>query len=601
MIFERFWRTVPGSSGGEAAGRGRGGVVADAAAPGRTDPGLLADALDALPDGVAVFDANWTIRYVNASGARILRHDRAELVGRTIWVALPELGGTILHSFLLHARGAGRRVTWQGYYAPRGRWLDATAVRQGESLHVTFREVGDEAADPAVRPADEGGTPGGDDDRDRLRFLAEVSETMISTLDTGESLSMLVDLVVPRMCDWAVVSLIGEHRQPVDSARGHRDPARIADIDAYLARPGRPSHESSPMATAFFTGEPIHLDAIPAELVAPSLTTDAARAAWERLDPASFTIVPLRARGEVFGGLAMMNTSARPPHTEMEIATAVEVARRAGLALDNARLYGQLLQVAETLQRSLLSPPPQPDQLELAVRYQPAASNMHVGGDWYDAFQQPDGATLLVIGDVVGHNVDAAAAMGQIRSIVRGIAYDRQEDPARVLTRVDGAVTGLRIGTLATALIARIEQTAGQVEEGVRLLRWSSAGHLPPLVHHDDGTVELLATVPEPLLGAESPHPRTNHTARLRAGDTLVFYTDGLVEQGRTGIDAGLTRLAALVGELGHLTPDQLCDQLLARIVADRSEDDVAIVVVRCQPQDRAGPLPASVLGVAVR
>jgi serine phosphatase RsbU (regulator of sigma subunit) len=269
----------------------------------------------------------------------------------------------------------------------------------------------------------------------------------------------------------------------------------------------------------------------------------------------------------------------------MEIATTVEVARRAGLALDNARLYGQQLKVAETLQRSLLTPPPQPDDLEIAVRYQPAAINMHVGGDWYDAFLQPDGATLLVIGDVVGHNVDAAAAMGQIRSILRGIAFDRQEDPAAVLGRVDEVLTGLRIGTLATALIARIEQTPEEREQGVRRLRWSSAGHLPPLVRHADGTVEVLTTRPEPLLGADIGQDRTDHVAGLLPDDTVLFYTDGLVEQGRTLIDDGLERLVDVVRDLGDLGADDLCDALLDRIVARRSEDDVAIVAVRCHPQ----------------
>ncbi len=230
--------------------------------------------------------------------------------------------------------------------------------------------------------------------------------------------------------------------------------------------------------------------------------------------------------------------------------------------------------------------PAQPDHLELAVRYQPAASNMHVGGDWYDAFQQPDGATLLVIGDVIGHNVEAAAAMGQVRSIVRGIAYDRQEGPASILTRVDAVMSGLRIGTLATALIARIEQPAAQAGDDLRTLRWSSAGHLPPLVLRPDGRVDVLDTQPEMLLGAEAPDRRTDHEARLRPGDTLLFYTDGLIEQGRTLIDEGIARLTAVTAELGHLTVDQVCDQLLARIVQHRSDDDIAIVAVRCHPHD---------------
>jgi sigma-B regulation protein RsbU (phosphoserine phosphatase) len=281
-----------------------------------------------------------------------------------------------------------------------------------------------------------------------------------------------------------------------------------------------------------------------------------------------------------------VNGSGRAPHGEMEIATAVEVARRASLAIDNARLYGRQLKVAETLQRSMLTPPPQPDELEIAVRYQPASSTLHVGGDWYDAFQQPDGATLLVIGDVVGHNVDAAAAMGQLRSIVRGIAYDRQEEPARILTRVDAVMTGLHVGTLATVMIARIEQAPELAGTGRRTVRWSSAGHLPPLLLRADGRVELLTSAPETLLGAESSRPRSDSVADVGAGDTLVFYTDGLVEQGRTGIDEGTDRLLAAVGSLGPLPVDELCDGLLGRIVGGRPDDDVAIVAVRCRPQD---------------
>jgi phosphoserine phosphatase RsbU/P len=335
------------------------------------------------------------------------------------------------------------------------------------------------------------------------------------------------------------------------------------------------------MTAALLTGEPVHLDSIDPELVEPSLGSQEVREAWRRLDSDSFTMVPLRARGETFGVLSMVNTSARRPHDEMEVATAVEVARRAALSLDNARLYGRQLHVAETLQRSLLTPPPQPNHLEIAVRYQPAGTNMHVGGDWYDAFQQRDGATLVVIGDVVGHNVDAAAAMGQIRSIVRGIAYDRQESPGRILSRVDEVLTGLRIGTLATALLARIEQTADQAGTGWRTLRWSSAGHLPPLLLHPGGQVQVLDSDPEILLGAESTGSRTDHEVQVGPGQTLVLCTDGLVEHGRTGIDEGIARLTELVGELGTLGVDGLCDELLQRIVQGRSDDDVAILAVR--------------------
>ena len=466
-------------------------------------------------------------------------------------------------------------------------WIEATAVRVGDQLHVMFRGATGTLQESISAEADADAAAALEEtDDSRLRFLAEVSEVMIGSLDTQESVAKLMDLVVPRLCDWATVAVLGYDGQPADLGRAHRDPDLLADLDTYLLKRTRRAGDDSAMTAALLTGEPVHLDSLDPELVEASLSSEEVRDAWRRLDPASFTFVPLRARDETFGVLSMVNTSARPPHDEMDIATAVEVARRASLSLDNARLYGRQLQVAETLQRSLLTPPPQPDHLEIAVRYQPAGTNMHVGGDWYDAFQQRDGATLLVIGDVVGHNVDAAAAMGQIRSIVRGIAYDRQENPARILSRVDEVLTGLRIGALATALVARIEQSKGQVEKGLRTLRWSSAGHLPPVILHLDGHVEVLHAQPEILLGAESTRPRTDHEVLITPGQTLVLYTDGLVEHGRTLIDEGISRLSGLVAELSGLSADDLCDQLLMRIVEQRSDDDVAIVVVRFHTED---------------
>jgi len=550
-----------------------------------TDPDLLGSALDALPDGVVVFDDEWTICYVNRPGARLLRRNRDELAGRNIWIALPELAGTIFHSFLLHARSVEDRVTWRGYYTPGAEWIEATAVKDGGNLHVTFRATTGSLQESVSATADSDAAAAEETDTSRLRFLAEVSEVMIGSLDTRESVARLMDLVVPRLCDWATVTVLGFDGQRADLGRTHGDPRRLADLDTYLQKRTRRAGDDSLITAALLTGEPVHIETIDPEMVEDSLPTDEVREAWRRLDPASLTIVPLRAREETFGVLSMVNSSERPPHDEMEIATAVEVARRAALSLDNSRLYGRQLQVAETLQRSLLTPPPQPDHLEIAVRYQPAGTNMHVGGDWYDAFQQRDGATLLVIGDVVGHNVDAAAAMGQIRSIVRGIAYDRQESPAQILGRVDEVLTGLRIGTLATALVARIEQPADQARDGLRTLRWSSAGHVPPVLLHPDGRVEVLDSEPEILLGAESREPRTDHEVTIGPGRTLVLYTDGLVEHGRTGIDEGITRLTGLVGELAGVGVDELCDQLLERIVRQRSDDDVAIVAVRFNPE----------------
>ena len=422
--------------------------------------------------------------------------------------------------------------------------------------------------------------------RNRSRSTSSVSsEALITTLDRGQTADQLAHLVVPRLADWAVVALIGEPGGAPQEAWAHRDPDRRADLDTYLRGRSRAAGDDSVMLNALLTGEPIQVPVLDPERVAPSLSTDEVRTAWERLDATSATIVPLRARGETFGAVVLMNSDGRPLQSEMEMATAVEVARRGALALDNARLYERQLTLAETLQRNLLTPAPQPDHLEIAVRYRPATAHALVGGDFYDAFVQPDGATLLVVGDVAGHSVEAAAAMSQLRSALRTLAYDRPDSPASTLGRVDRVLTGLHFGTLATALVARIEQTEEEAHEGLRTLRWSSAGHLPPLVLRAADGVELLDATPERLLGADEPSTRSNHTTTLFPGDTVLLVTDGLVEHGRTDIDRGLERIRGVLAEVGGDPVDLLCDRLLDRILTGPAEDDVAILAVRCHPE----------------
>src|SRR3954464_1943913 len=196
-------------------------------------PTALTAALEALPDGVVIFDAQWTVCFINRAGAALIGRRAEELTGRSVWVAGPEMSGTIFRSFLLHARGAGSRVAWRGFYAPLGRWLSAPAVVVGELLQVSIREVTSRLAEP---PDDGGELDQTDDDgdRDRLRFLAEVSESLITTLDTGKSAAQLAELAVSRLCEWAVVSLVGEDGGPGEEAWAHRDPARRADVDTYM-------------------------------------------------------------------------------------------------------------------------------------------------------------------------------------------------------------------------------------------------------------------------------------------------------------------------------------------------------------------------------
>jgi light-regulated signal transduction histidine kinase (bacteriophytochrome) len=236
-----------------------------------------------------------------------------------------------------------------------------------------------------------------------------------------------------------------------------------------------------------------------------------------------------------------------------------------------------IVRAAETLQRSLLTGPPQPRHLEVAVRYVPAAREAQVGGDWYDVFAQPDGSTMLVIGDVAGHDTEAAACMAQLRGLLRGIAFDSAQSPAQVLARLDSAIDGLGLGALATVLVARLA-AAG---DGPLVLRWSNAGHLPPLVVGPDGEQQVLSA-PGLMLGVDPTATRADAEVLLEPGSTVLLYTDGLVERRDQIFDEGIEQLRQALAGLRHRPVEDLSDALLAGMLpAERAEDDVALVAVR--------------------
>jgi serine phosphatase RsbU (regulator of sigma subunit) len=270
--------------------------------------------------------------------------------------------------------------------------------------------------------------------------------------------------------------------------------------------------------------------------------------------------------------------------TEADIRTAAEVAAQAGRAVERVHRQSQQAQLAEALQRSLLTEPPQLPGVEIGVRYVPAAEAARVGGDWYDAFPLRDGTPVIVIGDVTGHDTAAATAMGQLRGLLRGVAHAGGGSPAEVLCAFDRAVVDLHPDTLATAALARIERDDG----GHTRLRWASAGHPPPALVRDSGEVELLGgTSGELLLGVDPDVARTDSTVTLAPGDTVVLYTDGLVERRDATFDAGLDRLVGALGELAGVPLEQLCDDLILRMLPRTPQDDVALVALRLAASER--------------
>jgi phosphoserine phosphatase RsbU/P len=238
-----------------------------------------------------------------------------------------------------------------------------------------------------------------------------------------------------------------------------------------------------------------------------------------------------------------------------------------------------VVQTAETLQRNLLGDPPRVPRLETAVRYQPASRHAQVGGDWYDAFPTPDGGTMLVIGDVAGHDAPAAATMAQTRGMLRGVAQTVTGSPAAVLRALDRAFANLRMDTLVTVAVATVDSRPA-TQAGSLTLRWSNAGHPAPVLICADGRTVLLERRPDQLLGASAQVDRIDHELPLRPGDTLLLYTDGLVERRDLSLDRGTAWLLEALGRLGREPLERLCDSLLAE-VGSRLDDDVALLAVR--------------------
>jgi serine phosphatase RsbU (regulator of sigma subunit) len=240
--------------------------------------------------------------------------------------------------------------------------------------------------------------------------------------------------------------------------------------------------------------------------------------------------------------------------------------------------------IAEVLQRSLLTRPLEPDHLQIAVRYWPATMEAQVGGDWYDSFLRPDGALMLVIGDVAGHDRQAVAAMGQLRNVLRGVAHTLEGPPAAVLSTLDEAMQTLGLDVFATAVIAQVEQTDLEARVGLRTLRWSSAGHPPPVLLSPDGQARLLDGPSDVALGLGRQR-RHDRSVALAPGASVVFYTDGLIERRGQSLDEGIDRvLAALQGHRGQ-DAEAVCERLAA-LRGEPRDDDVALLVLTAHPEE---------------
>ncbi|MEU2868630.1 GAF domain-containing SpoIIE family protein phosphatase [Streptomyces olivoreticuli] len=285
--------------------------------------------------------------------------------------------------------------------------------------------------------------------------------------------------------------------------------------------------------------------------------------------------VAITVRGKIYGNLYLTDREDGSSFDADDEAVVVALAGAAGIAIENARLYSQVRAGAEQFQRLLLPSLPDLSPFDSWAVYQPAADPALLGGDWYDALVLPNGTRVMIVGDVLGHDVRAAATMAQIRNMLRALAFDSDALPSELLSRLDRTLEAVTKPTMATVCLARI----APCEDGWSLL-WSSAGHPPPLVVTADSEACLLSIEPDVPLGVDSQLLRHDHRYLLSPGATVLMFTDGLVEHPGRDLDEGLRTIANVAAAQAGKPLEAL-----GRAVADArpgdGHDDIAVLALR--------------------
>lgn len=537
----------------------------------------VARVMDSLSTAFFFLDREWRFTFANAEAERVLGRRREELLERVIWDEFPAAVGSDFETHYRLAVDGGEPVAFDAFYPePLSAWYEVRAWPSPDGLAVYFIDVTDRrAAEQNAQRA-----------ISRAGLLARVSEELAGTLDPREGMRRLAQVLVPGLCDWCVVTLIdddrhaGTRRGLGDALGWHVDPARRELVDEYATTrlDQMTDHSLVVRAVETATVQVLNGNAMTALATMFGPRSRHLRMLAE-LDAGSVVVLPLVGQEESVGMLSVVNTAARGEFGDEDIELLREVAARAGIVLDRARLYRQQRAVAETLQRSLLREPKARPGVRMSVAYVPAAEVAQVGGDWYDAFNLPDGSSTLVIGDVMGHDLLAAAAMGEMRMLVRTLAAQHHGDPVETLTAVERVMQQLDQDTLATVFVGRLAAVAGGGSGGLEL-QYCVAGHPPPIVVHPDGRVEVLDQgAADPLLGI-GHLGRRRHRCTLEDGSLLVLYTDGLVERRDQPVDEGIAILVQALGELAGADPDTVRDKVLARMLPARAEDDVALLVL---------------------
>ncbi|MFC4495428.1 SpoIIE family protein phosphatase [Streptomyces ovatisporus] len=561
-------------------------------------PELIRETGAVLDVAMYVVDAHGLIIDVNSQAEKLLARSAEELVGQDAHDLLrrnsrgetmPRAQCLLMQAFLSNRTAHG---TQDWFERGDGSLLElawtVTPCRVGEEARGAVVLFHKEQPDTSTSAPGRDGRPTAPlTELDRLALLAETTTTLTSTLDVDDALDRLVRLVVPLLADWAVIDLFtggGDVRRT--AVLHYEEGALVRKEGLEGPMPPVPEESSMPLCRALRGGSATVAGPRTYHGPPDSGVAVVQRELFEATGIHSAAIAPIRGPREVLGALTLGRADRAGHFDAGELSLLEDITRRAGLALSNAHLYQQQRRVSETMQRHLLPQLPSVTGVQMAARYLAAPNASQVGGDWYDAFVLPDGPTALVIGDVVGHDLDAAAGMAQVRNMLRALAWSHQERPAAIVERLDRALLHLTDISMATVVFAHVEGT----DDGQWLLRWTNAGHPPPLLVASDGEARFLEYGHGILLGTGMAPERSDAVITLPPRSTVVFYTDGLVESPGESIDVGLAKLRRSAVPLAQRPLSSFCDRLLDRVRSDDNGDDVALLAFRVPAAPEHGP-----------
>ncbi len=413
----------------------------------------------------------------------------------------------------------------------------------------------------------------------RLALMAEAGRVLTSSLELEAIVRNLTRLMVPAVADTCVVDLVEEDGS-IRRAASAAAPAIRHLFESIANDAPDPDDDVHPVSRAIRTGRTELIEAVPDSLVAQAIADADHREALRKTRPSSAIIVPLAGRHEILGAVTIGTVEmTRRRFSSENVPLVEELAGRAAIAVENARLYSRQRGAAEALQHSLL-----PDRLPTvpglgtAARYIPGGPGASVGGDWYDVLELPDGTLGVAMGDVVGHGVPAASLMGQLRNALRAYALDGYP-PVEVMRRLNYMLHDIGAPEhMATLVYATFDPDEGR-------LRLTNAGHPPPLLIGPEGDASFFEEGGGVPLGAMSAPRYEEASLVLAPGTTLLLYTDGLVEDRSTSLEEGFDRLRSATLDRSHDDLQALCDHVILRSMRDRdSDDDVAVLALRYLP-----------------